>query len=51
MVNMTCMHNFLCVHRFLKNLGDAGDDFMGRAFMPISVCAIILRIYRMQVRM
>lgn len=24
--------------RFLKDLGDSGDDFMGRAFMPISVC-------------
>lgn len=25
-------------YRFLKDLGDFGDDYMGRAFLPISVC-------------
>ena len=33
--------NFL-TNRFLKDLGDSGDDFMGRAFMPISVCDNVL---------
>ena len=39
------MHVNFCICRFLKDLSDLGDDFMGRAFMPISVCVIVLRMY------